>query len=108
MPSLTVLCASTTPAPQWLKISVEASRNDLAQARRRGLCHTWQAGGPGTRHAAFHAARVLVRPGDAPLWPGARPDPLPWQLLAGHHRGVGAVRRLRARPAGLLHAAALR
>ena len=40
----------------------------------------------------------------AALRPGARPDPFPGQLFAGDHRGVGPVRRLRAGPAGLLHA----
>ena len=85
------------------------ARDELVPARRRRLRRAQQAGRPRAAARACSCAwccRGAQQP--APLRPGARPDPFPRQLLAGDHRGVGPVRRLRARPAGLLHAAALR
>ena len=96
----------TTSAPCQAR---RGAAHELVEAGRRRLRRARQAGRPRPRRAPVRCGWLApVGASAAALRPGARPDPFPGQLLAGDHRGVGPVRRLRAGPAGLLHAAALR
>ena len=111
MRSPTARCASTTRALRWPRISARgwlradelvAAPPTSALPRARKLADL----GYGAR-LLLRACWRLLGAALRALRPGARPDPFPGQLLAGHHHGVGPVRRLRAGAAGLLHAAAL-
>jgi hypothetical protein len=68
--------------------SAEGLADELVEACRRRLRRAQPAGGLG-HGARCSCACWALGAEPAPVRPGARPDPFPGQLLAGHHRRVG-------------------